>query len=211
MIKTEFDEPEPKQILCAGCGKAMTVKAFWTGRIWVYPSCHDWCSEKAYDLNVIRKRKVPARFTAFDEIMFRDPEALSAARAFNPDSALKTLAIIGMPASGKSRLMWYVMGRFFDLVQKRTKKERWVHYWIFPDLITELDRSEIAKVKTAEFCFIDDIGSTESYGRERAQLQDVIRARVQKGQWTFLTIDDASFDPGFKDLFRERAVEIYVE
>ena len=69
----------------------------------------------------------------------------------------------------------------------------------------------LAAIKSSRFCFIDDIGCVDSFGRERAQLQQVIRNRVQKGQWTFLTIDNMDFDAGFDDLFVERAVKIFIK
>lgn len=210
-IETEFDNPGPKELRCKGCNQPMVSVPFWTGRIWIYPTCHQECYEKDYSVKVVSRKQVPERFKVFEEVKFKDPDALRVAHAFGLDSGFKTLAIIGVRASGKSRLMWHVLGRFFEEVQRRTTKDRWVEYWIYPDLMTEWDRDELKKVKTCQFCFIDDIGVTEAYGKERSQLQDVIRARVQKDQWTFLTIDDPSFDPGFKDLFRQRAVEIYVE
>ena len=187
-MDTEFDAPESREIRCRGCGKLMMSEPFWTGRIWIYPSCHQGCEDRYYDVKVVAKKSVPDRFKVFEESKFSDADALRVAYAFGPKSGFRTLAFIGEPGHGKSR---------------------WVEYWVFPDLVTE-DRHEITKVKNCQFCFIDDIAG-EAKGIQRSNVQDAIRARVQKNQWTFLTIDDPSFDPGFKDLFRQRAVEVYVE
>jgi DNA replication protein DnaC len=213
MIITDLDSPGGRDIKCVGCGEIMhDVQPFWTGRSWIYASVHEECKQKSYDLKVVSKKVIPERFRSFDEFQFRDTEAMRIAQAFDLDVGYKTLAIIGSPGTGKSRLMWHVLGRFFKEVQRLTLKDRWVEYWIFSDLVIEPERGELAKVKSCQFCFIDDIGVTKgTQTRERVRLQDVIHARVQKGQWTFLTIDDPEFDPGFKDLFRERAVEVYVE
>ena len=63
----------------------------------------------------------------------------------------------------------------------------------------------------SQYVFIDDIGSVECYGRERANLQNLIRARIQKGQWTFLTIDSMNFDPDLKHVLTGRAVDIWID
>lgn len=210
-LDTPLDNPGPKEIRCKGCNEVMTVEPFWTGRRWLYHNCHTECLEKTYQVRVVSKKGFPERFLEFHEAQFTDPDALRVAHAFGLNSGFKTLAIIGDPASGKSRLMWHVIGRFFTEMEQRTKQVRWVDYWLYSDLMSDPDREELKKVKSCQFAFIDDIGATEGFGRARANLQDVIRTRVQKNQWTFLTIDDPRFDPGFKDLFRERAVEIYVE
>ncbi len=116
-----------------------------------------------------------------------------------------------IPPRYQSRLMWAIIQTFFDELEVDTGLRRWVDYYLFTDLITEQDKSVLAKVKMGRYVFIDDIGCTDSYGRERAQLQDVIRTRVQKEQWTFLTIDSPDFDPGLKDFFRDRALDIWID
>jgi DNA replication protein DnaC len=214
MIETELDRPQDKEIACLLCGKALKVTHHWVAVInrWLHPSCHNRCVEDWQKNNKINSGKnaqaheVPKRFEDFQLGLLPDQGAARSAGNFDPTSAHHALAIIGPRGTGKSRLMWKTVETFFgDL------GTGWPEYALFPDIMTDFDRALIGKLKNARYAFIDDIGSTESYGRERALLQDVIRSRVQKQQWTFLTIDDPSFDPGFEDLFRDRAHVIYVK
>jgi hypothetical protein len=211
MIKTELDKPADKEIKCLLCNQPLKVKHDWIAVIdrWVHPSCHNRCVE-----NWVAQQKggakavheIPERFRDFQLERLPDPKAARLTGNFGPAADHHTLAIIGPRAMGKSRLMWKCVQQFFFDVGSG-----WPDYALFPDIMTDFDRALITKLKIARYAFIDDIGSTESYGRERALLQDVIRSRVQKQQWTFLTIDDPSFDPGFEDLFRDRAHVIYVK
>jgi DNA replication protein DnaC len=172
---------------------------------------HTECLERSYEQPAKAViQKVPERFQGFEACKFSDPEALEVAERFNLTTGYRAIAIIGNPGKGKSRLMWHVVEGFFEDL-KKLGSQRWVDYWVFPDLVTDFDKYLLKKVKESTYAFIDDVGSTQAFGRERAQLQDVIRARIQNKRWTFLTIDNPEFDPNFKDLFRERAVEIYVE
>jgi DNA replication protein DnaC len=214
MLETEFDKPPDKTIKCLLCEQPLKVTHHWIPFLnhWMHATCHDRCEEEweqkqRHGQKAPWQREIPDRFTHFDVTKVPDQRAAAEASDFGPDANYKTLAIIGPPGRAKSRLMWNVVKGFFDVLGNN----RWIDYYLFTDLMTEFDRNQIAKLKMSKYAFVDDIGATESYGRERAQLQDAIRTRVQKGQWTFLTIDELSFDPGFEDLFRERAVVIYVK
>jgi hypothetical protein len=220
MVRTPLDyfdgeiSPTPLRIDCALCGKPVVARYHYLLGRWLHPSVHEKCAE-AWDRKIAQRfakdveQEIPARFAQFNAKM-AIAEAVEAVEGFSPDSELKTLAIIGVPARAKSRLMWCVVQGFFAELERKTGLRRWVDYYIFPDLVTEQDKSMFTKVKVGKYVFIDDIGCTESYGRERAAVQDVIRARVQKGMWTFLTIDDPEFDR-FKDIFRGRAVEVWIK
>jgi DNA replication protein DnaC len=216
MLETEFDKPPDKEIKCMLCEQPLTVTHHWIPVLnkWMHATYHDACVEQWERKNRSGKaapwqRDIPERFRHFDitRVPVEDQKAAAEASDFGPDGQYKTLVLTGPPGSAKSRIMWNAIKGFFDVLGNN----RWVDYYLFTDLMTEFDRNQISKLKMSKYAFVDDIGATESYGRERAQLQDAIRARVQKSQWTFLTIDDPSFDPGFEDLFRERAVVIYVK
>jgi DNA replication protein DnaC len=213
MIETALDKPPDREVNCPLCGQPFTVRYHWIEIInkWLAPSCHDRCcrawEEQQRAINkAIALHQVPQRFSDFELSQLPDQRAARLASGFAPDCDFHTLAIIGVPGMGKSRLMWHTIERFFH-----DRGSGWPEYAIFPDIMTDFDRALLTKLKHAKFAFIDDIGSTESHGRERALLQDVIRTRVQKGQWTFLSIDNLEFDPGFEDLFRDRAVVVYVK
>lgn len=210
MLETEFDKPLDKEILCMLCHQPLTVTHHWIAGLdhWMHPTCHNRCVQNWEAQNRATKadvHEVPERFRDFELSRLPDREAARAAANFGPNNAYHTCAIIGPPGTGKSRLMWKTIQAFFE-----DHGAGWPEYAIFPDIMSDFDRAIITKLKSARYVFIDDIGSTESYGRERALLQDVIRARVQKGHWTFLTIDNLDFDKGFDDLFRDRATVIYV-
>jgi chromosomal replication initiation ATPase DnaA len=217
MLETEFDKPPDKEIECMLCYQPMTVRHHWVRMInkWMHATCHDSCVENWEKQHRVAKaaqaeHQIPERFQDYD-LSKANQEAVRLAGAFSPQSRYKTLAIIGVRARGKSRLMWQVIKQFFSDLEAETGTHRWVDYYIFPDLVTAYDRTLLATVKMGKYVFIDDIGCTESFGRERAQLQDIIRTRVQKGQWTFLTIDNVDFDPGLADFFKERAVAVYLD
>jgi hypothetical protein len=220
MVRTPLDNfdgeisPTPLHIDCALCGKPMVARYHYLFGRWLHSTVHDKCAE-AHDRKSGQRsakgveQEIPPRFAHFDAKM-AIAEAVDAVVSFSPASELKTLAVIGVPARAKSRLMWSVIQGFFGELERKTGLQRWVDYYIFPDLVTEYDRGVFTKIKLGKYVFIDDIGCTESYGRERAAVQDVIRARVQKNMWTFLTIDDPEFDR-FKDIFRDRAVEVWIK
>jgi hypothetical protein len=217
MVRTEFETPEPLHTKCLICDQPLVSYYHWIPVLnyWMRSSCHAQCVEtwkrdnRGKDTQPF-ERPVPERFAHFDPRQ-ANAEALKAVQGFWHASALKTLVIAGVPARGKSRLMWATIASYFDELEQETGAKRWVDYYLFTDLITEWDRTLLSKVKMGKYVFIDDVGSTDCYGRERAQLQDVIRTRVQKGQWTFLTIDSMDFDPGLPDFFKERAVTVYLD
>jgi hypothetical protein len=220
MIQTELDQPPDIPMWrCKVCGDIMhDVRHYWVLNRWLHATIHERCVE-VYNknLDLARKNKVqveremPERFREFDP-QKADQGALSALQAFWPDSKVKTLALVGVRARGKSRMMWAVIGQFFDILEHETGAKRWVEYFLFSDLISELDRGTLNRFKIAKHAFLDDVGSVESFGRERAALQQVVRARVQKGEnWTFLTIDSLKFDDGLEDLLRGRSVTVYLD
>ena len=215
MVRTQLDgDPEPVIVTCAICSKPLKARYHWLFNRWIRGTVHDQCSQDwekkhAFSKPQPKEREMPPRFEGFDSSR-ANAEALAVCGAFSPSSALHTLAIIGLPARGKSRLMWATITSFFDELERATGERRWVDYYLFTDLAFEPERAALAKAKIGKYVFIDDIGSTESYGRDRAQIQDVIRTRIQKGMWTFLTIDNQDFDQGFKDIFRDRAVDIWI-
>ena len=212
MVKTDLDDLDrPEPIKCALCGQTLVSDHYWFGGKWRQANVHEKCLqdlEKNTGNRKVNPQEIPPRFAEFDSKK-ADSRVLAACGAFSPKGDLRTLAIIGERATGKSRLMWSVIQRFFDELEVDTGVRAWVDYYLFTDLMTEFDRNALVRVKAGRYVAIDDIGCTDSYGRERAQLQDVIRTRVQKGMWTFLTIDNPEFDPGFTDLFRDRALTVY--
>ena len=220
MVRTPLDyfdgeiSPTPLQIDCALCAKPMVARYHYLFGQWLHSTVHDKCADE-YDRKIAQRssksadQEMPPRFAHF-EARLAIAEAVEAVEGFSPDSELKTLAIIGVPARAKSRLMWCVIQGFFAELERKSGLRRWVDYYLFPDLVTEYDKNVFTKIKLGKYVFIDDIGCTESYGRERASVQDVIRARVQKNMWTFLTIDDPEFDR-FSDIFRARAIEVWID
>jgi hypothetical protein len=214
MIHNQLEKPEPVTVRCQLCRQPLQTDWYWMVNRWLRATIHHQCAE-AFDQKTQVKaeeipRPIPDRFLSFDWDL-ADKGAKTAVTAFSPDSPLHTVALLGPPATGKSRLMWTVVKGFFDHLEATTGAKRWVHYRIFPELVAEPPRELLAEIKEARYVFIDDIGSTEAYGRDKARLQDIIRLRVQKNLWTFLTIDDPAFDPGFKDLFRDRALVVYTD
>lgn len=211
MIRTALDKPQDKEIACMICQEPIQVSHHYIEVLekWMHATVHQRCLENWDVRQGIKKQpqhEVPERFRDFELELLPDQQAARAASNFGPDAQYHTLAIIGPRGNGKSRLMWKVIQAFHEDLGGGG----WPEYATFADVMTDFSRTLITRLKIARYVFIDDIGSTESFGHARAQLQNVIRARVQKGHWTFLTIDDPAFDPGFEDLFRHRAVVIYV-
>ena len=213
MVKTDLDQPT--RVKCAICDQLLVANYHWLFGRWVHATVHERCAQDweknfAGRYRKVNTQEIPPRFNEFHPLKL-DKRAVAACSAFSPKSELKTLAIIGERATGKSRLMWATIQGFFDELEIDTGLRQWVDYYLFADLMTEFDRNALVRVKAGRYVAIDDIGCTDSYGRERAQLQDVIRTRVQKGMWTFLTIDNPEFDSGFTDLFRDRALTVYTD
>jgi DNA replication protein DnaC len=214
--------PDIPDWICKYCKKPMRVTWHWmelegvTRRGWVHPTVHDacadrWTREKDLEQAVQIKQEIPERYRNFDVMKFTGSNtALDLAASFYPDSIMRTVAIIGGTGRGKSRLMWNLIKGFFDEIMLETAVNSWVDYYEFSDLMTEYDRKLLSEIKDKKYVFIDNIGTTEAGGQQRVILQDVIRARIHAGKWTFLTIDNMDFDRGFPDLFRDRVVEIEV-
>jgi hypothetical protein len=185
---------------------------------WLHPTVHVRCRD-LYDRNQaevrsslhVLEREMPERFLKFDPSK-ADARALMIAQGFTPQSDRKTLVLIGVPARGKSRIMWAVITQFFDILREETGAERWVDYFTFADLVSESDRTMLNRFKLSKHAFLDNLGCVESYGRERAGLQQVIRARIERGEnWTFLTIDSLRFDDGLETLLKGRAIVHYLD
>jgi hypothetical protein len=214
MLITSLDDPQPFEVECRICGKPMIANWYWFEGLnkWLRSSVHDKCLDQydaRKDQGPVIKREIPERFRDFKAVLFPDQDALLKIQEFDITTSYHVLAIRGAPALGKSRLMWNFLPGFFNDL-RTLGINRWVDYFLFADLLTEFGRDALRAVKDSKYAFIDDVGATECYGRERAQLQQVIRARVQRGHWTFLTIDNMDFDPGLDDVFKGRAVCIDV-
>jgi DNA replication protein DnaC len=214
-IQTPLDQPEPMLVRCRLCTKPFTANFYWVYDRWLRPTVHDKCAEewskaeKARDAEPPKKQPIPERFTSFDPLQ-ADQKTLSLAQSFGPDSNSKALVIIGPPGRGKSRIMWAVIQQFFGELEACEGARRWVDYYTFSDLVSESDKSMLSRVKHDRYVFIDDVGSCDCYGRERATLQNIIRTRVQKQQWTWLTIDNMDFDPDLDRVLDGRAVKVWM-
>jgi DNA replication protein DnaC len=207
--------PPDKEIECAICKKPLRARHHWIISRWMHGTVHERCAAEWERSRVSGHReevKIPDRFGEWDLSRFPHKRAFSEAQSFEPDSRLKTLIIMGPPGSGKSRLMWNIVAQFFNVWASERRQSRWVEYLLFTDLMTDYDQSKITKLKTCQFAFVDDIGCTESFGRSRALLQDVIRFRLSTQKWTFLTIDDRKFDPDLIDnAVRDRAKLVIID
>src|ERR1700746_3364709 len=126
-VQTPLEQPPEEIVECRLCGRPLKVRYHWIEVInkWMRPSCHDECCER-YDAE--RRagasrpagngdREVPEYFHGFDPNK-ADQDALEACSLFTPDSRLKTLALIGVPRRGKSRLMWATIKWFFDILEQ---------------------------------------------------------------------------------------------
>jgi hypothetical protein len=207
---SEWDKPLDKTIDCVLCHSPLKVTYHWIVNHWLHATVHDQCAanfEKRLKGKKALIAEIPERFQHWDLAQFSNQRAVADASSFDLNATHTVLALVGLPARGKSRLMWHIVAQFFnDLPGK------WVDYFLFVDLMTEYDQSKIIRLKQSPFAFIDDIGCTESFGRTRAQLQDAIRYRVQTQKWTFLTIDNQDFDQDLiKNVFRDRATVVVID
>jgi hypothetical protein len=214
-IQTELDKPaDITDWKCKWCGQSMTVTHHWVLSLWLHPTVHDTCADAYMAKQTERagpKPLIPERFRDWQVERFQHKQAFADAVSFDPDSAFKTLVIVGEPGNGKTRLMWTVINQFFDVMRQRTGEQRWVDHYLFTDIVSELDKTLLAKMKMTKYLYVSDVGSVDSYGRERAGLQQVLRSRIQHGQWTFLCIDSLqTFDPGLEDFFKGRATVISI-
>jgi DNA replication protein DnaC len=205
MVPTELDKPaDLLNYPCKLCGKPLArVEHFWVLNRWMHISVHNRCAEEWSRVKAAPKRelKIPERFQSFDNRL-ANGEAARLCGAFSPQSNVKTLAILGLPGQGKSRLLWETAKTFMeDLGHGELVPFQ------FEALITEFDKSNFIKLSQARYVLLDDVGSCESYGRERAALQAALRSRIKRGDlWTFLTIDNLSFDPELEHVFKGRAL-----
>lgn len=209
IIHSELDHPEDITVQCKLCGGEMRVTHYWIYDRWLHATVHERCInqwDKVHSKQKETERVIPARFEDTFDPQRANADAMRQAQSFSPDSELRTLALIGVPARGKSRIMWEVIKQFFD-----ERGSGWVDYFLFEDLVSEFDRTQLNKLKISKHAFIDNIGAVESYGRERAGLQSVLRTRISKQHWTFMTIDNLNFDPGFETLLRDRAVMVVID
>lgn len=212
MIHTPLEKPADIKWRCKICGEEMIVQYHWLIDRWMHATVHERCADRIRPAKLRGPdREIPERFLEFDPKL-ANQDALATAQGFMPDSKRKTLVIVGVPKRGKSRLMWSIVGQFFDVLREQTGAKRWPEYFLFADLVSELDRTQLNRFKIAKHAFLDDVGCVESYGKERASLQQVIRARIQKAEnWTFMTVDSLKFDDGLEDFMRGRAVVIYLD
>jgi DNA replication protein DnaC len=220
MLHTRLDKPPDRDDFpCRLCGEPMKVSYIWVGGD--HPRAHwvlnhtvharclkNWDAQRP--VGKIVSQQVPEGFRDFDGKRI-DERAMAAAAEFTCDSAKHVLAILGLPHRGKSRLMWATIQGFFDALKRTTGRSSWVSYFSFVELIAELDRVAIARIKNEGYVFVDDVGSVDSFGREKASLQAAIRARVQRNAWTFLTIDSAGFDPDLVTELRDRSTLIILD
>jgi hypothetical protein len=212
---TPLDQPDDIVISCGICNKPLRSRYHWVYDRWLHGTVHDKCAEEWSRAEKTRgnappsAQPIPERFAEYRSDL-ANQQALSLAQGFAADSELHTLAIIGPPGRGKSRLAWAVIQQYFDDLAALTGAHRWVDYYLFGDLVTDPERSMLSKVKIGRYVFIDDIGACECYGRDRATLQAIIRTRIQKSQWTWLTIDNISFDPDLDHVMDGRAVKVWI-
>jgi hypothetical protein len=220
MVITELDRPPDRDDFpCLICGQPMHVSYIWVGgdhprAHWmqnasVHPKCLERYNAQPMGARIV-KQEVPEHFRDFDSTRC-NPRALDLAADFGPRSKKHILAVLGLPHRGKSRLLWASVKGFFDELKSTSGRSFWVSYFSFLELIAELDREAIARLKNETFVFVDDIGAVDCYGRERGMIQAAIRSRVQRNAWTFLTIDSVEFDPDLITQLRERAILITLD
>lgn len=220
MIWTQLDKPEDRHdFRCLLCNKPMTVSYVWFGgdhprAHWaqdrsVHVKCAEQRSSRPYGGKVV-KDEVPERFREFDGNRC-DQRTKDIATQFTPQSDKHILAVSGPPHRGKSRLVWVTIKGFFDQLRESSGKSAWVSYFTFVELIAEINRDAIARIKNDPFVFVDDLGCVDSFGRERGMLQAAIRARVQRNAWTFLTFDSATFDPDLLTQLKDRSTLIVLD
>ena len=215
MVTTPLDKPDDLiDYPCKLCGgKLPRVKHHWiatTGQ-WAHATVHERCADAwSKGQQETQKKKgyaVPERFAHFDATR-ANAEAVSLCGTFSPESKVKTLALIGAPGKGKSRLIWAAVQGFFAELG-----HGWVEAFEFENLMAEYDKADLVKVTQSRYVLVDDIGSIDCYGRERAGLQAALRSRIKSGEkWTFLTIDRLeNFDPDLGRILKERAISMLLD
>jgi hypothetical protein len=213
MVNVDLDTRPPKpadlaEYKCRLCGRPLPppIQHHWVYDRWLHPTTHPKCGEAWSAKQSNGKQKLPdlpERFAHFDARLANN-EAARAAGAFSPQSKVKTLVIQGLPGKGKSRLLWSVVEQFFGELG-----HGWVEAFLFETLIADYDKAALMKIASNRYVLVDDIGSCESYGRERAGLQAALRSRIKRGDlWSFLTVDANTFDPGLEDICKDRALVV---
>jgi chromosomal replication initiation ATPase DnaA len=218
MVTTPLDDPsvKPDDLIdypCKICGGTLPrVTHHWiaTTQQWMHPAVHDRCAtawEKQKAAPKTTKHAVPERFAHFDATR-ANAEAVRLCGEFSPESKVKTLALIGGPGKGKSRLLWATVAGFFAELG-----HGWVEHFEFENLMAEYDKADLVKVTQSRYVLVDDIGSIDCYGRERAGLQAALRSRIKSNErWTFLTIDRLeNFDPDLGRILKDRAISMLIE
>lgn len=207
MVITELDRPEDFDGKCEICGGPMRVVHFRGFTRWLPRRAHDVCidNRNAPKNKAVKPQTVPEKFSSFD-IEQADKESLKLATGFLAQTKRRVLAIIGNPGHGKSRLLWMTVKEFFD---ERGNGE-WVEAFDFEALVAELDKEALGRLTQAKYALVDDIGSVASYGRERAGLQAVLRARIKANRFTFVSIDNLEFDPGLESLLKSSTYMVAV-
>lgn len=212
MVEINFDEEAnvmpTDPIYCMLCGGELRgVGYFWWQRGWHRSqTVHQACLERREKPRGAKAQWIPDKFAHFDGSRI-DPEAVTQAAEFSPEYSRHILAVVGLPGRGKSRLVWATVKGFVDQLELAGKTAR-VDYFSFCELVSEYDKQKIAELKNCRYAFVDNIGSVDSFGRERASLQAAIRARLERNAWTFLSIDSLSFDPDLERQLQERALLI---
>lgn len=211
-----LEPPPDKVVQCSICGEPLKINFIWfeLGRRWiqsssVHAACWEEWNKKEPSRNVVQL--IPPHYREISPVRF-DHKVLAQAGGFRPDNAKRILAIIGQPRKGKTQLAWWIIARFFRQLEEDTGYRRWVDYFLFTELMADYDKTRNQMLMGSKYLFVDDIGCVESYGRDRAALQAVIRSRISQNRWTFLTIDNLpSFDPGLEEILQAGAVNIVVE
>jgi DNA replication protein DnaC len=212
--KPTSPQPQPKLRKCLLCGKQFVAPACWFWCKWTYPTVHVACADE-YDRQNKIFSTVPMPFK-----VGRNPGTqllefkLSKFNQFDPKLAeprLKTivedwedqrkagkknLLIIGPPGKGKSRVMHTLLKQLAEY--ENTK----IDSFYFPEVALDFDRGLIKTMERVRNLFLDDIGTTESYGQMRASVQNVLRTRLARGRPMYLTVDNLEFD---RDLFGKMA------
>lgn len=199
---------------CLLCGQPLKGNWWYVFGVRLRPTVHTGCQAKYRQQakgGKIADPAIPERFAHWDGKLFAHHKALSDASAFGPQSKVRVLALIGKAGQGKSRLMWQVVKSFFEEWAAYNHQSRWVEYLLFSDLASgEYDQSKLAKAKSTQFLFLDDIRDMPP-GRMKSQIQEIVRYRTQVQKWSFFTIDDPDFDSDLIDhVFDGRAVVVTI-
>src|SRR5258708_19198515 len=145
MVRTPLDgKPEPITVPCMLCNEPFIAKYHWLFSRWIRSTSHEKCAD-AYDRQKVGanqpvERPIPPRYRDFDATR-ANAEALQAAESFSHRSDLKTLAIGGVAARGKSRLMWAIIQAVVHELEGETGLGRWGDDDLRTDPVREPDKS----------------------------------------------------------------------